>query len=426
MPSGSSSVGMASDASPTEHGASKRRVVMLVDRMSRGGGAERAMVALATHLPPERFEVTVVTTRPAAGPLVDTLLAHGLRHVSLGRRGRFDIAPFGRLVALLRTERIDVLHAHMFGSNFWGAVIGRIAGVPAVVAHEHSWSYEGEPVRRFLDGHVIGRLADAFVAVSERDRDRMTKLEGVPREKIVVLPNPYLRRPRDESVDVRAQLGISAAAPLVATAAILRPEKALEVLLEAFAQLSQKIPQARLAIAGHGNCRDALERKARDLGIFERVHFLGWWDDVGGLLEAADVAAISSDREGAPLFALECMAHRTPLVSTDVGQVVGMLGSQGVTTVPTRDASAMAGALMTLLRDPERGAVQARAAAARLPRYEIGNVTREFIELYDRLLDAASNRRRRSHPPPPQSAIGYTRRCDLRRRLGRIRRIARQ
>jgi glycosyltransferase involved in cell wall biosynthesis len=386
-------------------------VVVLVDRVNRHGGAESVAVALATHLPRERFEVTVVTTRSAQGPLLATLLAHGVRHISLGRRGRFDVAPFRRLFALLRAERIDILHAHMFGSNFWGAVVGRLAGVPVIVAHEHTWSYEGQPVRRLIDGHVIGRLADTFVAVSERDRDRMTTLEGVPSGKIVVLPNPFLRRPRDQSVDVRQQLGLSAATPLVATVAVLRPQKALEVLVEAFAQVLTVIPDAVLAIGGDGERRQALEDRARGLGISERVRFLGWWQDVGGLLEETDVAAMSSDYEGSPLFALECMAHMTPLVSTDVGNIAELLGDgEGVVTVPRRDPSAMARALIALLGDPERREAQARAAAARLPPYQIDNVTREFIDLYDRLLDAVRRGRTRI-PDAGDSVMGDRLNC---------------
>jgi glycosyltransferase involved in cell wall biosynthesis len=376
---------------------------MLVSRMSRGGGAERAMVALATHLPRDRFEVTVVTTRAASGPLVDTIHAHGLRHVSLDRRGRFDLAPFRHLIALLRAERVDVLHAHMFGSNLWGTVIGRLTGVPVVIAHEHTWSYEGQRVRRFLDGHVIGRLADAFVAVSERDRERMTTLERVPADKIVVLPNPYIHRPREESGDVREALGIPSAAPLVATVAVLRPQKALDVLLDAFAQVSAEIPEAMLAIGGDGECRAALEQQARDLGIADSVRFLGWWEDVGGLLEATDVAAMSSDYEGAPLFAIECMAHSAPLVSTDVGNIADLLGDgSGVVVVPPRDPSALAQSLVMLLRDPARRAAQAQAAAARLARFEIDNVTREFVALYDRLLERAAGRR--MNPSPTSAA----------------------
>ncbi len=372
---------------------------MLVNRLYMGGGAERAMVALATHLPPERFEVTVVTTRRGAGPLADAVMAHGIRCVALDRRGRFDLACFRELVSLLRRERIDIVHAHMFGSNFWGSVLGRLAGVPVIVAHEHSWSYEGQPLRRFLDGHVIGRLADAFVAVSERDRSRMTSLEGVPTGKIVVLPNPYIRRPPRESVDVRSKLAVAATAPLIATVAILRPEKALDVLLRAFATTLMAIPDAVLVIAGEGECRVGLEREARELGISDHVRFLGWWDDVGGLLEATDVAVMSSDREGSPLFALECVAHMTPLVSTDVGDVAELLGNgTGVVTVPPRDPSALSRALVALLRDPDRRAAQVRAAAACLPRYEIKNVAREFAALYDRLWAQAAVRRRARRP----------------------------
>lgn len=382
---------------------------MLVNRMSLGGGAERAMVAVATHLPRERFEVTVVTTRTAEGPLVDILAARGIRLLALNRRGRFDVAPLHRLLTLLREERIDILHAHMFGSNFWGTILGRLAGVPVVVAQEHSWSYEGQPIRRFLDGQVIGRLCDAFVAVSDRDRERMVALEGVPGAKIVVLPNPYVRRQRDQTADVRRDLGIPASAPLVATAAVLRPEKALGVLLEAFVDVAAMMPEAVLAIAGDGPCRSALEQRARELDIAERVRFLGWWQDIGSLLETTDIGVISSDREGAPLFALECMAHNAALVSTDVGDVAELLGNgHAVVTVPPRDPPALASALVALLRDPERRVAQARAAAARLPRYEVDNVAREYMELYERLLQDAPSRRW-SSPKVVHSAVGHTR-----------------
>lgn len=383
--------------------------MMLVNRMSLGGGAERAMVAVATHLPRERFEVTVVTTRTAEGPLVDILAARGIRLLALNRRGRFDVAPLHRLLTLLREERIDILHAHMFGSNFWGTILGRLAGVPVVVAQEHSWSYEGQPIRRFLDGQVIGRLCDAFVAVSDRDRERMVALEGVPGAKIVVLPNPYVRRQRDQTADVRRDLGIPASAPLVATAAVLRPEKALGVLLEAFVDVAAMMPEAVLAIAGDGPCRSALEQRARELDIAERVRFLGWWQDIGSLLETTDIGVISSDREGAPLFALECMAHNAALVSTDVGDVAELLGNgHAVVTVPPRDPPALASALVALLRDPERRVAQARAAAARLPRYEVDNVAREYMELYERLLEDAPSRRW-SSPKVVHSAVGHTR-----------------
>ena len=370
------------------------RILMLVDKVCAGGGAERFMAALATNLPRERFQVTVATTRSAGGRVLEMLDEGDIPHVAFHRRGRFDLVQFYRLTRFLRRERIDVVHAHMFGSNLWGSIFGRLAGVPAVVAHEHTWSYEGEPLRKLLDGRVIGRLTDTFVAVSERDRDRMITLEGVPAEKIVVLPVPFIPRPNGTHRDMRAELGIPADAPLVGTVAVLRPQKALHVLVDAFARLSQRMPEARLVIGGNGPCREDLERQTSELGVAERVTFLGWWEDVSSLLRAVDVAAMSSDYEGSPLFALEAAVHGTPLVSTDVGNVASLLGDgQGVAVVPPRDPAALAGALEALLRDPARRAAQAAAAGEVVRRHDLDTVTHEFAELYERLVAGAPGRR---------------------------------
>ena len=181
---------------------------------------------------------------------------------------------------------------------------------------------------------------------------------------------------------------------MIATAAVLRPEKAIEVLIEAFSMLRSSMPEARLLIAGEGPCRSSLERCADELGVHDSVKFLGQWEDIGGLLDAADVAAITSDREGAPLFAVESIIHRTPLVSTDVGNVADVLAEgTEVVLVPRRDPVALASALEALLRDPVRRAAQATAAAAHAGQFEINRVAGEFADLYERLVARGAVRR---------------------------------
>ncbi len=255
-PSPNPSAGASAPAGAPAH---RTKVLMLVNRLRfGGGGAERFLVGLAAHLPPERFEVVVCTTRPSEGALLESMLAQGVEHVPLDRRGRLDARAFARLVRILRERRIDVLHAHMFGSNVWGTLLGRLARVPVVIAQEQTWDYVGQPVRKFLDGRLIGRYADVFVAVSHRDAERMVELEGVPRDKVRVIPNAYVPRPSDTSRDLRAELGIPADAPVVGTAAVHRPQKALEVLLEAFADLRERLPAAHLLLGGDGPRRAAL------------------------------------------------------------------------------------------------------------------------------------------------------------------------
>ena len=136
----------------TAASATRLRVVMLINRMKRGAGAERTMVMLATHLPRDRFEVTVATDasrRRASRGDVGAPKASG--HVALDRRSRFDVAQCAALPPSCAASA-STWCTPTCSARIWGTVLGRLAGVPAVVAHEHSWSYEGQPVRRFIDG----------------------------------------------------------------------------------------------------------------------------------------------------------------------------------------------------------------------------------------------------------------------------------
>jgi glycosyltransferase involved in cell wall biosynthesis len=371
--------------------ASRIRVLMLVDRFyPGGGGAEVFTVGLAGALPTERFDVRVCTTRGGEGFLVEELGRTGIPYLTLGRRRRLDMAPFARLRSYLRAERIDVLHTHMFGSNLWGSVIGRVARVPVVVAHEHTWSYQGKPLRKLLDGQVIGRLADSFVAVSRADGARMIALEKVKPEKVTVIPPAFVPRPDGPVSPVRPELGIPDDAPVVGTVVSMRPQKALEVMIDAVVLLRERLPAVRLVVVGDGDSRAGWEAYAAERGLGETALFLGVRTDVQALIESFDVSTLSSDFEGTPLFVLESMAQRTPVVSTAVGGLPDVIedGVSGV-LVPPRDPRALADALAALLEDPKLRQKLATAAHGRLPEFSIERIASRFAELYEELLRPA-------------------------------------
>lgn len=359
------------------------RVLFLIDRVGDTGGAERAAWALAMHLPRDRFEVWMCSTRHAHPVAVAALTESGVRHVNIGRRSKWDVHRLAALVALVRRERFDILHAHMFGSNLWGTLIGRACGVPVLLAHEHTWSYRGNPLRKWLDGRVIGRLATRFIAVSSLDAERMVSVEHVPAEKVVMIPNAYVPRPGSVGGDLRQELEIADDTPLVAAVSLLRPQKALSVLLDAFPRVLEAVPDAHLIIAGEGPCRGELEQQTRELGLTDKVHFLGRRRDVDAILSAADVAAMSSDFEGTPLVTYECMANRTPLVATAVGGLLDIIedGRTGMLVAP-RDPSALAAALINLLTDPVRRERIAAAAAERLEDFTLEAAVRRYARLY--------------------------------------------
>ena len=245
-------------------------------------------------------------------------------------------------------------------------------------------------MRRFLDGHVIGRRADAMVAVSTRDQERMIEIEGVPAAKTTYIPNAYLPHDGDSgSGDLRTELDIDPAAPVVGTLVVLRAQKALDVLIDAFAILAERLPRAQLVIGGYGPMKEPWERHARERGLGDRVHWLGMRRDQSVVLGGLDVAVMSSDFEGTPLLAFECMASRTPMVATDVGGLRDIF-ENGVTgmLVPPRDPASMAAAIEALLRDPERRRAVADAAYERMSDFTIECAVERFEALYERLLAA--------------------------------------
>ena len=172
---------------------------------------------IVTRLDPDRFERTLCVSRwsaehessAAARPVLAGLRDADVRLIGLARGSALDFAAWRPLLALLRRERIDVLHAHQFGSNLWAAILGPLAGTPAVIAHEHTWSFEGQRLRKLLDRELIARRVDAFLAVSREDRRRMIEIERIDPAKLIFVPNGISSPKAPSGVDVRAELGIS-------------------------------------------------------------------------------------------------------------------------------------------------------------------------------------------------------------------------
>jgi glycosyltransferase involved in cell wall biosynthesis len=386
------------------------RVLTLIDNADITGGGERMAVTIALRLDPSRFERFLCATREVPGPnMTDELAAAGVRVLSLRRRSKAALWAWWPLIDLLRRERIDVLHAHKFGSNVWGTIIGRLARVPLVLAHEQSWasaafSAAGPRLRSFVDREVIGRGSDVFFAVSRADRRRMIEVEGVDARHVCVMLNAV---PRAEASghDVRDELDIPSDAPVVVTVCQLRAEKALEVLLDAAAILRHEFPGLRVLIAGDGGEEDRLRAKANELALGGTVQLLGTRRDVPDVLAAADIAVCCSDFEGTPLSVMEYMAAGKPVVASRVGGLPELIehGVHGL-LFERRDARGFAAAMAALLRDPERRAQMGRAARERhRAEFDLDSTVRRLEELYELLYLHTARGRREQWTPQPRA-----------------------
>jgi glycosyltransferase involved in cell wall biosynthesis len=375
------------------------RVVTLVDLLVAQGGAEHLALLAATRLDRDRFESTLCVSRwpPPASEVDDEALKaalarlerSGTRLLALRRRRKLELAAWVRLARFLRRERVDVLHAHKFGSNVWGTLAGSAARVPVLLAHEHTWSYEGQPLRRFLDRELIARRADRFIAVSREDQRRMVAVEHIDPARTLFIPNGIPPPPAPSGRDVRAELGIAPGVRVVGTVGVLRAQKAHHLLLRAASELARSGRPVAVLIAGQGAEQGAIESLARELGIADRVHLLGFREDVSDVLAALDVAVSCSDFEGSPLAVMEYMEAARPIVATAVGGVPDLIenGVHGL-LVPPRDSHALAAAIASLLADPRRAhALGANARARRRSEFDIDTFVGRLEDLYEELVE---------------------------------------
>ena len=171
------------------------------------------------------------------------------------------------------------------------------------------------------------------------------------------------------------------AAPLAIQVGVFRAEKNQAGALEAFAKVRERLPEAQLAFIGDGPEREAVERRAAELGAGEWAHFLGMRADAAALTGLADIQLLPSIADAMPMTTLEAMALGVPVLATDVGDVRRTLGEAG-SIVAAGDVDAFAEECLRLLSDPEARRRMGDAGRDRAQLFDSAAMVRRFEALY--------------------------------------------
>jgi glycosyltransferase involved in cell wall biosynthesis len=361
------------------------RVLLLIKGLGRGG-AQRLLLAAAPHLDRERFDYEVVFLLPEQDALAPDLERRRLRVTCLdGSRGASWVL---RLRSLVRTRRIDVVHAH----SPYAAAGARIA-VPRrvrLVYTEHNvWesyhraTYYANAVTYWRNDHVFA-VSDQ-VAASVR-YPLLVRRAPVP--PIETLYHGYdersLRAPR-RGPSLREELGIPSVAPTVGTVAHFLPHKGHRHLLAAAAEVRRKVPEARFVLVGDGPLRSELRRRARELALEETVLFAGDRADAPRLAAEFDLVVFPSLYEGLSVALLEAMAHARPAVVTSAAGELVRDGRECL-VVPPGDDQALAGAILRLLGDEALRARLGESARRRAVEFDIRHAVSRMEEVYAELV----------------------------------------
>src|SRR5512145_2696842 len=329
-------------------------VLHLIDGLNVGG-AEILLRDLTAGLVQRGYRVSVGYSTP--GPLADELAANGLPLTRLPRMARIDPSLLFGMLRLMRSDPPQVVHTHLFKSDFHGRWAARLAGVPVVVSTLHNadlWA------QRWPLGALYGataRFADKLIAVSAEVRQYQIEKTGIPAEKVTVIENGVDVRRFDglqaAGQKVRAEFGFSPEAVVFGIIARLKPQKDHATFLNVAAEVLRLIPSARFLVVGDGPLRAELERLAGELGLFPALVFTGLRNDIPAVLAALDVLVFSSKWEGLPVTLLEGMAASKPVIATAVDGINGVaLPNETALLVPPGNFPALIAACLTLAADP--------------------------------------------------------------------------
>lgn len=293
-------------------------------------------------------------------------------HFSLipGVGARFNAKSEARavlpLARTLHAERpFDLVDAQFFYPDGPAAVaIARALGLPVSIkargADIHHWGKDPATARQVLEA---GKAATGLLAVAEGLADDMAAL-GMDRDKITIHRtglNADLFRPYDRKM-CRDQLGLPRGVPVLATVGALIPRKGQRFVIEAL----ELLPEAHLVLAGIGDDEAMLRGLAKDLGVSDRVRFLGAvpHGELPIVLNAADVFVLPSASEGLANAWVEALACGTPVVTTPIPGAAELLTDPSWGRMVARDKLAIAMAVDQILAEPPTPETVCAAVAA--------------------------------------------------------------
>lgn len=343
------------------------------------GGTEGQMIELARRLDRTRFDVHLACLHPNGSWV--------RRAAAIGEISAFPIRSFHHPQTIsrmwefadwCRRRRIAVLHATDLYSNIFALPAAALARVPVRIGNRREINPD-KALGLIALQRATYVCAHSIVANSAAVAERLRR-ERVPARAIKVVPNGI-------DADAYAPHGPGPLRRIV-TVANLRPEKAHDILIDAFALLAPTAPRLELFIVGDGPCADALKQHAAQRGVASRVRFLGHRDDVREILSGSDLFVLTSRSEAFPNSVMEAMAAALPVIATDVGGVPELIQHDvnGI-LIPVGDRSALVRSVRTLLDHPSRAAALGNSARETIAsRFSFTRMVRSFEDLYRQLL----------------------------------------
>lgn len=329
--------------------------------------------------------------------VVDFKSGEGLALEGSGSTSGEDDSVAGGLVRRIRTyvkrHQIAVVHSH--------SVRARVVAAAALLGlndtkHVDTMHHLYHPTDRrwgrlftFVDRTSL-YFPDHLITVSYKMYREVMAMPLVDAKRLTAIQNAIecdLFYKPDLREACREEFGFNLDVPVLGYTGQIRKLKGIDRLLQSFAQVLDRYPDARLMIVGDGEQRRDLEKMAQGLGIADAVTWTGFRQDIPRLLSAMDIFVLPSSNEGLSLSILEAMAAGKAVVVTDVGGAQEIVADQeSGLVIPPDSVSALYEAMDSLLADPaERVRMGREARQTTCKRFSVAEMVSAYQEVYENL-----------------------------------------
>ncbi len=367
-------------------------VLWLVEHVTHDGiamhGAGTYYLNTINNFKQSRFNIALYTLR-GRNKFIKYFEDQGIRIKCLGR-SKFDLLTLFDVINIVKKEKINLIHAHGYGSDNFGRLVSRVCGVPIVVhTHDNCIYY---PWYQGIADRLLRQFTNKAIAVSNSVKEACVMKRKMDTSKISVMHNGIdldkFTVPEENRIEKeRNRLGIKSGFKVVGTVARLREEKGIRYLIESVPKVLEYFEETTFLIVGDGPLRQEFEKLSNQLGVENKVIFAGFCQDIPAIQSLLDICVMPSLTEGSPIALLEAMAMGKTIVGTKINGIKDILKNNiNGLLVPSKDSDLLADSIIYLLKHEEEAKKLGIEAKAESQKYDMKKYISSLEKLYSELL----------------------------------------
>lgn len=357
------------------------------------GGAETVFSQLASHAARD-CKATLAVIR-GEGWVSRQLAELGVETNVIDCKGSFNFKFLYRLCDVVKSRQIDLIHAHLLGSNVYASLAGLLTRTPVIATFHGSVDIAARERLAWAKMGLV-KTGAHVVAVSDNLRDELARRLRIAPHRISLIPNAidcnHFAEARRLTRIGKPEAGKSAT--IIGCLGNIRPAKAYDVALRALAHLRANGRSVRLRIAGDPKepLQSELRGLSQELNVAHDIDFVGFVDDPAAFLASLDIFLLTSASEGHPLALTQAMAAALPIVATRCG-VERILDHEQSWLEAVGDATGIGRAIEEVIDNPDSAIARGAAAQKRaFERYDYAAMLAHYDDLYTRLTRRPINR----------------------------------